>query len=95
MASLADSIEPTDTFASAEVGEERILLDTEKGEYYALNPTGSRVLRVVEQTGRVPIRSVVDHLHADFPDVDYDRLSKDVLAFVDEMEDFGLLLVHD
>ena len=95
MASLDHSIEATDTFASAEVEDERILLNTETGKYYGLNPVGDRVLRIVEETDRVPIRQVVDRLHDDFPEVDYDRLSEDVLAFIDEMEAFDLLRVHD
>ncbi|MCS3703562.1 PqqD family protein [Salinibacter ruber] len=97
MASLDDSIAVTDSFASAEVDDERILLDPETGTYYGLNPVGDHVLRMVEDadTERVSIRSVVDALHDTFPDEDYDRLSEDVLTFVDEMEDFDLLLVHD
>ena len=95
MASLDHFIEATDTFASAEVEDERILLNTETGKYYGLNPVGDRVLRIVEETDRVPIRRVVDRLHDDFPEVDYDRLSEDVLAFIDEMEAFDLLRVHD
>lgn len=97
MASLDHSIEATDSFASAEVDDERIILNMETGKYYGLNPVGDHVLRMVEEadTESVPVRTVVDALQDAFPDVDRNRLSEDVLAFIDEMEDFDLLRVHD
>ncbi|WP_263784464.1 PqqD family protein [Salinibacter grassmerensis] len=97
MASLDDSIAATNSFASAEVEDERILLDPETGTYYGLNPVGDHVLRMVEdaETGSLAIRSVVDALHDAFPDEDYERIAEDVLTFIDEMEDFDLLLVRD
>lgn len=95
MASVDQFVEATDAFASAEVEDERVLLNTETGTYYGLNPIGDRVLRIVEETDRVSIRRVVERLHDDFPNVGYDRLSEDVLAFIGEMEKADLLRVHD
>jgi len=95
MASLDHSVEATDSFASAEVEDERVLLHTETGTYYGLNPIGARVLRIVEEMDGVSIRSVVDQLHTDFPEVDHDRLTEDVLEFIDEMEEADLFRVHD
>jgi hypothetical protein len=95
MVSLDQSVEATDAFASAEVDDERVLLNTERGEYYGLNPVGDRVLRIIEQKDHVSVRSIVDRLHADFPDVEYDSISEDVRSFIDDMEEYDLLLVHD
>ena len=95
MGSLHQSVEATEAFASAEVEDERVLLNTETGMYYGLNPIGDRVLRMVEETAPVPIQDIVDHLHSDFPDADYKRIREDVLTFVEEMEEANLLRTRD
>lgn len=95
MPSLNDSIEVTSDFVSTEVDGESILLHVSSGTYYGLNELGTRILDRIEEDGDVQVEHLVDDLNADFPDVDYERLADDVLAFINEMEEYGLFVVHE
>ena len=95
MASLNTVVEAPSAVATAEVEGELVLLNTETGTYYGLNPLGGRILTLADEEEGISLRAVVDRLHGDFPDVERDRLADDVVGFVEEMEGFGLLVVRE
>lgn len=66
------------------------VLDTATGTLHTFNPVGSRVWGLIE-TDR-PISEVVTLIAAEY-DVDVGRAQTDVIAFLEELQEKGLVLV--
>jgi hypothetical protein len=81
-------MDQTSTFAASShvvtcaVADEIVLLDTQAGQYYGLDPVGARVWTLL--TGGAPFDEVCATLHAEF-DVARDRLVSDVAALMTDL----------
>jgi len=73
-----------------EFGEELVLLDFGKGEYYALDAIGAAILRKLE--AGADVADVAAYLVREY-DVASDVALADVAALVDEMKGQGLIEV--
>ena len=90
------SIQPSSRVARSEailfteLDDTVVMMDTRKGRYYELDPVGARTWALLESEPRVA--EVCDALAAEY-DVDPDTCRDDVLAFLDELADHGVIRV--
>lgn len=70
-----------------EIGEETILLDTEGGRYFSLDPVGTRMWQLLRQHGA--LRPAYETLLTEY-DVTPERLEADLLALTEKMVAKGL-----
>ncbi len=77
---------------STTVDDEEVILDTEEGVYYGLNPVGAHVWELLHEP--VTVSDIVDSITEQY-DVSRDRCEADVRAFVADLRDAGLVAVHE
>lgn len=73
-----------------EVGGEAVLLQTATGNYFGLDPVGTRMWQVLAEEGE--IEPAWRRLLAEF-DVEGDRLREDLVALVDQLREHQLIEV--
>ena len=81
---------PEDVYTQ-EIGEETILLDTEGGRYFGLDPVGTRMWQLMRQHGS--LRPVYETILAEY-NVTPERLETDLIALTEKMIDKGLAKVQ-
>lgn len=91
MITLDTRISIPETVYTQEVGEETILLDTQGGRYFSLDPVGTRMWQLLRQHGT--LRPVYETILDEY-DVTPDRLETDLLGLVEKMIDKGLAKIH-
>ena len=77
---------------SANLDGEAVILDVNSGLYYGLSTVGARIMDFLKET--VQVRKIIDALETEY-DVEKERLESDILNFLNEMEDRGLVQVQD
>jgi hypothetical protein len=77
---------PEDVYTQ-EVGEETILLDTQGGRYFGLDPVGTRMWQLIRKYG--VLRPAYETLLTEY-EVAPNQLESDLLALVAKMIDKGL-----
>ena len=77
---------------SANLDGEAVILDVNSGLYYGLSTVGARIMDFLKET--VQVRKIIDSLETEY-DVEKERLESDILNFLNEMEDRGLVQVQD
>lgn len=70
---------------------ETVLLHLETGYYYSTNKLGSDIWQLCD--GETTVADIIRHLH-DRHEVDREQLQQDVLAFIGQLAEEGLLLVR-
>lgn len=75
-----------------EFGDELVLLDFGKGEYYALDAIGAAIFRKLE--GGALVGEVADAIVREY-EVDRDVALADIAALVDQMKQQGLIDVFE
>lgn len=75
----------------ADLGGEAVILDVESGQYYGLNAVGHFVLSQIETP--VLVSEVLTQVAARYG-IEESAAQADVLAFLDEMNEAGLILVE-
>jgi len=85
--SLDTQITIPETVYTQEVGEETILLDTQGGRYFSLDPVGTRMWQLIRQYGA--LRPAYETLLSEY-DVGGDRLETDLLQLTEKMIEKGL-----
>ncbi len=89
-ATLASSPEVT----SVELDGERVLLHISSGEYFGLNALGARIFELAEE--QPTVGDIIDAIHADHREsTSREQIKADVQAFIAEMQDYNLLVVHE
>lgn len=73
-----------------ELDDQVVMLDTEGGKYYELDPVGSRVWALLE--GEPPMAALRDALTAEF-EVDPETCLNDLAEFLEKLVDLGLVAV--
>lgn len=76
-----------ETVYTQEVGEETILLDTQGGRYFGLDPVGTRMWQLLRKHGL--LRPVYEILLTEY-NVEPTRLEADLLALTAKLIDKGL-----
>ena len=85
----ADSrLEPPPHVLAASQGEETVLLDVERGRYYALNDVGTRIWNLVCEG--VPFAGIVERVCAEY-DVPRERAEADAAALIRRLSSESLV----
>jgi hypothetical protein len=88
--SADDVVCQIEDIVASDIDDEKVMMSIEKGHYYGLDPIGSRVWELIETPVRVS--ELVDALAVKY-DVDRPTCEQDVLAFLDELHQAGILRV--
>ena len=72
----------TQVMMSADLGEETVMMDIEKGHYYRLDEVGSRIWALVERP--VSIRHLCEQLVSEY-EIPLERCEQEVLDFLDSL----------
>lgn len=84
-------VSQTDDIVASDIDDEKVMMSVERGQYYGLDPIGSRVWELIEKPIRVS--DLIDALLLKY-DVDRDTCERDVLEFLGELREDGLLRVE-
>ncbi len=76
---------------ASDIDDEKVMMSVEKGQYYGLDPIGSRVWELIEKP--VKVSELIDALLPKY-DVDRETCERDVLAFLEELHKDGILQVE-
>ena len=71
------------------IDDEVVMMSIEAGEYYGLNPVASRIWELLEKPHA--FRRLIDLLMQEF-DIDEATCQKDVLNFLNQLMDKGLII---
>ncbi len=83
-------VQATPDVLATNMGDETVLLSPQTGMYFGLNSVGQRILELVHEPA--PLSAVVAQLASEY-DVNQQRLQEDVLAFVADLVQHGIVLV--
>ena len=75
---------------ASDIDDEKVMMSVEKGQYYGLDSIGSRVWALIE--GPVKVSELIAALLLKY-DVDRETCERDVLAFLEELNQDGILKV--
>ena len=70
---------------------EKVMMDLEKGQYFALNSVASRIWEVIESP--ISVNKVVETLLEEY-EVEREECEKSVLEFIKGLEDASLVSVN-
>jgi hypothetical protein len=76
---------------ASNIDDEKVMMSVERDEYFGLDPVGSRVWDLIDKPIRVT--DLVDLLIPNY-DVDRETCERDVLAFLEELQERGILQVE-
>lgn len=86
--SMDTTICRTKDIVASDIDGEVVMMSVEKGQYYSLDPVGSRVWELIEKPVKVAV--LIDALLLKY-DVDRETCERDVLAFLEELCEEGIL----
>jgi hypothetical protein len=89
--SLQSTVAAIKEQVSADLSGEVIILSLRNGEYFGLNPVGARIWELAQE--RRAVRVIRDRLLEEFPDVDSETCTADLLAILTEMAEAELIEV--
>ncbi|MEM9485177.1 MAG: PqqD family peptide modification chaperone [Cyanobacteria bacterium P01_F01_bin.116] len=78
------------TVMESKVGDESMMMDIDKGMYYALNPVSSRIWALLEQP--LSAKAVCDHLFEEYA-VESSVCQQEVTTFLNQLLAHGILAV--
>ena len=73
---------------TTDIDGDKVMMDLEKGQYFALNSVGSRIWEEIQSP--VKLSSVVDTLLQEY-EVDRETCEKSVIEFIEGLNSAGLL----
>lgn len=75
---------------STNLSNEMVILNTENGVYYGLNPVGAHIWQLIQEPKPVSdvLKSLLDHY-----DVDEERCKNDLLSILNNLKQHGLIEV--
>lgn len=83
---INDEIDATD------LNGERVMMNLEKGKYFALNDVGSRIWNIIEEEKEVAVQKIIDKLLDEY-DVQNDTCKNAVVNFINKLRDEELVVV--
>ena len=87
---LSSVIATSDDLVSSDMDGEIVMMSVDKGEYYGLDETGSRVWTLLETPRQVS--ELCEILAGEF-DVEQEQCERDVLAFLNELAEEELVSI--
>jgi hypothetical protein len=75
---------------ASDIDNEKVMMSVEKGNYYGLDPVGSRIWDLMEKP--VQVAELIDTLLLKY-DVERETCEQDVLVFLEELRKEGILQV--
>ena len=76
---------------TTDLAGEKVMMDLEKGQYFALNSVASRIWEVIESP--ISVNNVVETLLEEY-EVEREECEKSVLEFIKGLEDASLVSVN-
>jgi hypothetical protein len=73
---------------ACDMAEESAILDLKSGQYYGLNPIGTRIWALIQKP--TPVVDILSKLLNEY-EVDADRCERDLLTLIEELEQKGLV----
>jgi hypothetical protein len=67
---------------------EKVMMDLEKGKYFALNEVGSRIWDIIDKP--VSVRDIIGILLKEY-DIDEKSCNEEVINFIGKMNDAGII----
>lgn len=75
---------------ASDIDDEKVMMNIEKGCYYGLDPVASRVWEMIETP--IKVSELIDGLLLKY-DVDRQTCEQDVLVFLEELHEAGILRI--
>ena len=85
------TISQIEDIVASDIDNEKVMMSIEKGQYFGLEPTGSRIWEMIETPVRVS--DIIDTLLGQY-DVDRETCERDLLAFLGELDEAGIIQIH-
>ena len=76
---------------ASDIDNEKVMMSVEKGNYYGLDPIGSRIWDLMEKP--VKVADLIDTLLLKY-DVERETCKQDVIVFLEELRKEGILQVE-
>lgn len=89
--STEHTVKRTQDIVAGEIDGETVMMSVEKGRYYGLDSIGSRIWALIEKP--VKVSELVAALLPEY-DVDHKTCERDVLSFLEDLHEDGILLVN-
>lgn len=77
---------------ATDLNGDKVMMDLEKGKYFALNSIGSRIWDLIEN--KISIKEVINNLLEEY-EVDKDTCEKTVGEFIDKMNKENLIVMYN
>lgn len=85
-------IKRVDKIDATEFNDEKVMMDIEKGKYYALNEVGSSIWDKIEST--ISVSDIVEKLLEEY-DVSKEQCTEEVLNYLNNLEKEKLIEVYE
>jgi len=89
--SLESRVSQIEEIVASDIDDEKVMMSIEKGQYYSLDPVGSRVWELIGKP--IKVSELIDALLLKY-DVDRKTCARDTLAFLEEIYEDGILKVE-
>jgi hypothetical protein len=89
--SIESIVYQIEDIVASDIDDEKVMMSVEKGQYYNLDPVGSRVWELIDKP--VNVADLIDALLLKY-DVDRETCERDVLAFLEKLREDGILQVE-
>jgi hypothetical protein len=76
---------------ACDMAEESAILDLKSGQYYGLNPIGTRIWALIQEP--TPVVDILSKLLNEY-EVDAERCERDLLTLIEELERKGLVEIR-
>jgi hypothetical protein len=77
---------------SSDMDDETVMMNIEKGEYYGINPIGSRIWELIETPRKVS--NICEKLCEEY-DVTQEKCNNDVMHFLNHMAEKKIITIVD
>jgi hypothetical protein len=88
---LESTVSQIEDIVASDIDDEKVMMSVEKGQYFGMDPVGSRVWELIEKP--IKVSELIDGLLGKY-DVDRETCEQDVLAFLEELHEDGIVLVE-
>ncbi len=77
---------------NTQLDDEYVLMSIEKSNYYGIDSIGSRIWQLLEN--EISVKEICEKLTSEY-DVEFDNCVKDVISFLDELNNENIITVKD
>ena len=76
---------------TTDIDEDKVMMDLEKGQYFALNSVGSRIWELMDKP--VEIKEIIDSLLEEY-DISRNECEENVLEFLGKLDEANIISVN-